>query len=230
MWGQCGNYWGILATHDQLAQALLPNEVCRAISTRGRTAFSSAYLDTLLLLVPVDEGGEVLAGLASSSAHAAGAAFLPTPRLDYNTEAVDKDTLVAMLAGTSNNAANTALKIRAALSRGKHFVVPLRKRAAADQISKERVSVGRATNKDIVLRDATVSKFHAWFELHDGRDFSVADSGSTNKTHVNGEELKPRRPRPLSEGDRIKFGAVETLLCSAEALWTVVNGEASGAP
>ncbi len=202
----------------------------RAISTRGQATFAAQYQDTLLLLVRVEEDSEVLAGLASTTSQGGRESYLPTRHLEYNTETVDQRTLAALLASAGRKAQDNALAVRAALAGSHHFVVPLRKRAAADQISSERISVGRATNKDIVLRDATVSKFHAWFELYDDREFSVTDAGSTNKTAVNGEELAPRTQRPLVEGDRIKFGSVLALFCSAETLWSAIHDDNSQPP
>lgn len=210
-----------------LAKAVQPGEVSRALLTRGRTTFAAEYRDTLLLLVPAAPGSEVLAALSSSAM--ADGSFLPTRRLDYETLANDQATIKSLLSATSRSAEVNARTISAVLGESPHFVVPLRKRAAADRMSSDRISVGRATNKDVVLRDGSVSKFHAWFELHEGLDFSVADAGSTNQTFVNGEALQPRLRRPVVVGDLIRFGSIATLLSSAEALWSAIHEARSAA-
>ena len=86
-----------------------------------------------------------------------------------------------------------------------------------------RVSVGRAHNKDIVLRHSSVSKFHAWFEV-EPECMYVSDAGSTNLTRVNDETIEPRTRVVVAPGDAVRFGALETVLCSPETLWSYLNG------
>ncbi len=213
-----------MAIQTHLVKALFPVEVARAVSTRGKSTFAAEYAETQLLLISVQEGGEVLAGLSSATEE--GGAVAPARRLDYHTEALDKASVASLLASARRSDADRAQLVRDRLSRGKHFVVALRKRASADRISPDRVSVGRAMNSDIVLRDGSVSKLQAWFELRDDREFAVADAGSTNRTAVNGEQLLPRKLRYLAEGDVIELGAVSTMICSAETLWAAIHDSA----
>jgi len=212
-----------VATLHHLAKAVLPVGVSRSLFTKGEATFAAEYADSLLLLVRVRDDSDVLSGLEQSLSEDSAQSFLPTRQLEYHTQTADSLTVRAMMQSGLRSAAEHGEGIASALALDRHFVVPLRKRAAAAQISLERISVGRATNKDIVLRDSTVSKFHAWFELHEERDFSLTDAGSTNKTTVNGEELVPRRPHHLTQGDCIKFGSVVALVVSAEALWSAVH-------
>jgi hypothetical protein len=200
----------------QLANSLLPAAVAKAALTRVQASFTADYHDTLLLLVDVRSGGELAATLASHSPGAAGEVLMPRRQLEYQTAAHDPDRPESDLRATS-----------AALGLGPRFVVPLRKRAGADDVYAERISVGRALNKDIVLRDASVSKFHAWFSLHEGREFTVADAGSRNLTRVNGEPIPSKRSWPIAPGDSVQFGKIETLLCSPESLWKAIH-EARG--
>lgn len=211
-----------MATLVNLVKALVPDELVRALSTRGQTTFSAEFSDTLLLLIRVEGAEEVLTGLRMA-AGAASQAGLPARRLDFHTEALDKQQAAALMAAAKRTASDRAELVRQELERGKHYVLPLRKRQSADRISLDRVTVGRATNNDIVLRDASVSKLHAWFSLHEEREFSVADAGSTNHTAVNGNRLEPRRLRLLVECDRIEFGGVSSIVCLAETLWAAVH-------
>jgi hypothetical protein len=195
--------------------------LARAVSTRGKSTFAAEYAETLLLVISVQEGGEVLAGLSSATEE--GGAVAPTRRLDYHTEAIDKASVASLVASARRTEGDRAELVRERLSKGKHFVLPLRKRASADRISPDRVSVGRAMNSDIVLRDGSVSKLQAWFELREDRQFTVADAGSTNRTAVNGEQLAPRKLRYLAECDVIELGAVSAMICSAETLWSAIH-------
>jgi pSer/pThr/pTyr-binding forkhead associated (FHA) protein len=207
----------------QLARALLPVGLSQAILTRGQSTFAKAYADTLLLLIRVDANADLRAGLLPTSEDGPSGAYLPERRLEYQTEAHSPEMLRALLASAERSREQQIQTIAEALSQGQHAAVGLRKRAEADQISIERISLGRASNKDIVLRDASVSKFHAWFELFENRDFGVADGGSTNLTRVNGSPLTPRQLVHVAPGDRLQFGSVSAVLCEAEALWSAVH-------
>jgi hypothetical protein len=215
-----------VATLVHLAKILLPAELSRAISTRGQATFAAEYQDTHLLLVRAEAGSEVLSGL-EASAPMPNRPGLPARRLEFQTEALDKHSAAALLAAAKRSPLDRALLVRTALERGVHFVLPLRKRENVDQISLERISVGRAMNKDVVLRDPSVSKFHAWFELHDERELSISDAGSTNHTLINGKALTPRLARHVMEGDEIAFGSVSSIVCTAETLWSAIHVESA---
>src|SRR5579871_3845922 len=53
------------------------------------------------------------------------------------------------------------------------------------------ITVGRTANHDVVLRDPSVSKFHAHFKLRPSGLYLV-DAGSTRGTFVDGKRLWPR--------------------------------------
>ena len=66
-------------------------------------------------------------------------------------------------------------------------------------------TVGRATNADLVLDVALVSRFHCRLEAND-ETLEVVDLDSTNGTYVNGERVFRAH---LIPGDRLKVGRVE---------------------
>lgn len=65
------------------------------------------------------------------------------------------------------------------------------------------VTVGRGSDRDVVLECVKCSRFHAEFRIEDGRLW-VEDQGSTNGTYVNSE--KPDGRSPLEHGDIVQFG------------------------
>jgi pSer/pThr/pTyr-binding forkhead associated (FHA) protein len=80
-------------------------------------------------------------------------------------------------------------------------------------------AVGQTRNNDIVIRDVSISKFHAFFlDANDG-GFLLQDARSTNGTFVNGVRV-PRQgqgePIALAPGDQIRFGTVELSFVDAE--------------
>ncbi|MFC2030229.1 FHA domain-containing protein [Chloroflexota bacterium] len=65
------------------------------------------------------------------------------------------------------------------------------------------MNIGRGSENQIVLEDATVSRQHAWIKS-EGEAFLVFDVGSGNGTFVNEEQVQ--EPRHLENGDVIRFG------------------------
>jgi hypothetical protein len=117
----------------------------------------------------------------------------------------------------------THVTLQTILQSGKNIAVPMRKREAGRAYS-HRLSVGRATNNDIVLRDESISKFHAWFEYEDGAGYHVMDARSKNATKVNGRALPPLEAELLSAGDTIELGNVRCIFCPPAMLWQALVG------
>lgn len=86
----------------------------------------------------------------------------------------------------------------------------------------ERVSVGRARNCDVVMRDPSVSKLHAHFRVG-GPRLELVDIDSQNGTRVNGRPLPPHQPTAVEAGDTILFGNVTTRLVDAHMLYDVLR-------
>jgi pSer/pThr/pTyr-binding forkhead associated (FHA) protein len=75
-----------------------------------------------------------------------------------------------------------------------------------------RLNVGRGTDNDIHLNHSSVSKVHAALKMDSRHNLVVADTGSTNGTHINGVRIPYGEARPIEEGDVIAFGDVEVRL------------------
>ena len=69
------------------------------------------------------------------------------------------------------------------------------------------LSIGRAENCDLVIKEQTVSKMHAlfWIPKLNG-SWMIADGKSRNGTFVNGLRLDPMAKRMVRSGDLIRFG------------------------
>jgi hypothetical protein len=84
-------------------------------------------------------------------------------------------------------------------------------------------SVGQTRNNDIVIRDATVSKSHAYFEhTPDGTGLVLKDARSRNGTFVNGVRV-PTDGTVVQPNDRIRFGHVELKLLDVAGLCDLVR-------
>lgn len=193
---------------------VLPSEIAEA-AAGDLDAFHFTYGSALLLVRLKDgDNGLVDALLASSK----GARSKPARgALEFKTAAAQaRATGEGSQRPGGRSSRQIAMRLARRLSDGVHYAVPLRKRTKGAFM--DRISVGRAANMDVVLRDASVSKFHAWFEVDDAGAVYVADAGSTNSTFVNGAALATKKRTRVALGDRLGFGSVEAVLSSAREL------------
>lgn len=90
------------------------------------------------------------------------------------------------------------------------------------ELGTERITIGRATDNDIVLKGRGVSKRHAVIE-HDGEQFVFVDQDSANGSFIAGRRV---RRHPLAYWDEIQiFNYVLKFMAVARA-----RGEEAGAP
>ena len=79
-----------------------------------------------------------------------------------------------------------------------------------------RLNVGRASDNELTLNDASVSKIHAALLMTAEGSLLVADTGSTNGTFLNGRRIAYGESRVIEDGDVIGFGDVEVRLRKSE--------------
>jgi hypothetical protein len=102
-------------------------------------------------------------------------------------------------------------------------IFPIRK---VQPIFPNMITVGRTSNNDIVLADASVSKFHAYFEPQrsESNDLLLSDAASTNGTFVDEQRIAKDGPGvAVSLRSQIRFGKVSFALLDAGACWDLVN-------
>jgi pSer/pThr/pTyr-binding forkhead associated (FHA) protein len=90
----------------------------------------------------------------------------------------------------------------------------------------DRITIGRATNCDVVIRLAFVSKVHAHLIL-DGSKLTLRDNKASNFTFHNHRRLEPGSSRTIALGDVVSFGALDLELVDAARLYEILR---SGAP
>jgi len=83
-------------------------------------------------------------------------------------------------------------------------LIEIKKREDANMYSF--ITLGRASNNDIVIHNGTISKLHSVFGRK-GEHFTLADSGSSNGTSVNGNRLPANKPIVLKNGDVITWSS-----------------------
>ena len=87
-----------------------------------------------------------------------------------------------------------------------------------------KITIGRATNNDVIVRAQMVSKAHATFVLDDGDQIKLMDMGSANGTMVNGKKLKKREMIPVASGDTITFWRFVFEYQELDAFVRLLNG------
>ena len=89
------------------------------------------------------------------------------------------------------------------------------------------VSIGRANDNDVRIKDSTVSSHHAKIVTFYNASY-IEDLGSTNGTFVNGKQVKKHTLKP---GDIISLGALNLKVENEEAadsIATSLHVEAEG--
>ena len=191
-------------------QLLPPDFIVRARGVSEAEFLAGSERLFLVSLPSVD--GDLARGLAEASTTSGAKARQSRDALGFGTATVSAKERLAK---------NAERDLRSLLLLGPYFAAPLRKRPA-DAAFSERISIGRAPNNDIVLRQADVSKFHAWLECDEEGQFYLSDARSKNTTTLNGQALG-RGMEPLRHGDDITFGSVHVVYAFGSALWELLR-------
>lgn len=99
------------------------------------------------------------------------------------------------------------------------IVIAIRKR---HDIFPEMITIGRTANNDVVIPDATISKFHAYFRTAES-GLELVDAGSRNGTRVMGRVLAVKQPAEVSVGTRVRFGSIDLIIRDAGETWDAVR-------
>ncbi len=92
---------------------------------------------------------------------------------------------------------------------GKGTILELRAKVASNA---EPIGVGRNIANVLVIKDTTISNFHAAFVLRHDEMLELADRDSANGTYVNGVLIGNGGKTIVRDGDRVRFGEVEMML------------------
>jgi hypothetical protein len=65
------------------------------------------------------------------------------------------------------------------------------------------IGIGRASNVDVQVPLAGISKYHAYVNITASGEFTIADAGSQNGTRLVLERLEPRQQAPIQSGTRV---------------------------
>src|SRR6476660_2286434 len=77
-------------------------------------------------------------------------------------------------------------------------------------LSEALITIGRISENTLQIEDVSVSSRHAQLTLDDSGDYILRDIGSTNGTELNGKEIAPETNHKLQDGDKVRFGKIDT--------------------
>ena len=107
----------------------------------------------------------------------------------------------------------------------KWLLFPLEKREGNAFLG--RLSVGRATNCDVVLRFVFVSKLQGHVTLEGDTPTSYIDYGGPNPARLNGVPVAAKETRTLAAGDLLAIGPLTLELVAPDALAALIVSMAS---
>jgi hypothetical protein len=133
-----------------------------------------------------------------------------TPLSGMHTLSIDDEIEETLPAGRESPPAASNLEI-----------YPLTKKPGAS--FPDRITIGRTENNDIVIREHSISRLHAYVR-RDGDQWLVADAGSKNGSWLGDVALAPRKERPLATRSNLRLGDVQLLFYPAADLFTALGG------
>jgi pSer/pThr/pTyr-binding forkhead associated (FHA) protein len=99
-------------------------------------------------------------------------------------------------------------------------IYPLAKKPGA--LFRDRITIGRTPNNDVVIGDSSVSRLHAYVRQAEG--WIVADAGSKNGSWLGDARLEARREIALPPGALLRFGDVQLMFYPSDQLFDVLGG------
>ena len=110
---------------------------------------------------------------------------------------------------------------------GEPLVFELKKGNAKQNAFGLGVTVGRADSNDVPLDDASVSRFHAYFQKDPKNGWKLYDAESSNGTWVGALKLKGKGGEVVSDKSRVRFGDVELSFLEPKSFLAFVQEQMS---
>lgn len=94
-----------------------------------------------------------------------------------------------------------------------------------DNAFRDRITIGRTANNDIVLDDSSVSRFHAWIEVQEGA-YVVVDAGSRNGSVVGGRKISAKTRVTLANATTVRIGSLQLTYYTAQGFLDMLKRRA----
>tara|TARA_B100000780_G_scaffold780_1_gene630 strand:- start:2608 stop:3210 length:603 start_codon:yes stop_codon:yes gene_type:complete len=132
---------------------------------------------------------------------------------DPKTQSFDATKTMIVGGDKTNSEGNAADVLRRRL-RGWLVTFDIEDFGVDFKILEGRNLIGSLATNDITIKDSQVSSSHGLI-LCKKNKFIITDEMSSNGTSINGEDLSPRDPYELKDGDEIKIGHTSLLFKTA---------------
>ena len=169
-------------------------DVAIATLELDRAAFVAGF-PTWFLIIPVEQAAK--------------------PSVRFRTVA-SEDLQRMVAAADEDQGASTSFK-SPRWNRQRWRAEPLKKRITSP--FPDRISIGRASNVDVVIRSRVVSKLHAHFVLYGEGAPTVTDLDSHNGTFINNSRLEPHKAGVVSNGDVVSFGQLHCEFARSDVVY-----------
>ena len=124
------------------------------------------------------------------------------------------DATKTMIHGVDSDDSSDSVQVARRKLRGWLVSFDIEKFGMDFRVLEGRNTIGSKANNDITVQDPEVSSLHALILCKKDK-FIITDELSSNGTLVNGNELTPREPSDLNDGDEIRIGKTNLLFKTA---------------
>ena len=142
----------------------------------------------------------------------------PHPFLVQYTASENKEGKRMSFSTISVRSLDELLKIEAQDKKEIQDVFPVKKTENNPFSSK--IIIGRTATQDIIIDSSSISKFHAYFEIKEGK-YLFYDKGSTNGSKLNNMELEASMSVMVRNNDIISLASLNYTFYYAETAYEV---------
>lgn len=87
----------------------------------------------------------------------------------------------------------------------------------------KKITVGRASIHDIIIKEPTISKFHAYFQVDEEQNYYLVDNDSTNGTKLNDKDIASNNFILLKDSDKITFSNINFMFYKPSTLYEILK-------
>ncbi|GIW22686.1 MAG: hypothetical protein KatS3mg068_1693 [Candidatus Sericytochromatia bacterium] len=87
----------------------------------------------------------------------------------------------------------------------------------------KKITIGRASIHDIIIKKRTISKFHAYFQIDESNNYYLVDNNSTNGTKVNDKEISSNNFILIKDSDKITFSNISFVFYNPNTLYDILK-------
>ncbi len=138
--------------------------------------------------------------------------------LEFNTRIADTGNIMARIMEIKKQGLDPREVLKDELTVGDYMIAKIAKGKTNPW---QHISIGRASNNDIIVQHTSISKLHAFVTIEGPGRFSISDKDSANGTKVNALPIKDKST--IRSGDRLKLGSIDFQILDAGRLFDALK-------